>query len=129
MNREQLVSVLSAIAGLRIAILFGSMAAGRERADSDIDLAIAFDAPLSAGEKLALMDAVSIQIGRPVDVIDLRTVGEPLLGQILEKGVRLIVLDRPFLAELIKQHLYDSEDFLPYRRRILEQRRQAWIGR
>lgn len=128
MNREQLVSVLSAIAGLRIAILFGSMAAGRERADSDIDLAIAFDAPLSAGEKLALMDAVSIQIGRPVDVIDLHAVGEPLLGQILEKGVRLIVLDRPFLAELIKQHLYDSEDFLPYRRRILEQRRQAWIG-
>jgi len=128
MSREQLVSVLSAIAGLRIAILFGSMAAGRERADSDIDLAIAFDAPLSAGEKLALMDAVSIQIGRPVDVIDLRSVGEPLLGQILEKGVRLIVRDRPFLAELIKQHLYDSEDFLPYRRRILEQRRQAWIG-
>lgn len=129
MNREQLISVLSAITGLRIAILFGSAAAGREREDSDVDVAVAFDTPLSAGEKLALMDAISVEIGRPVDLIDLRSAGEPLLSQILEKGGRLIVRDRPLLAELIKRHLYDSEDFLPYRRRILEQRRQAWIGR
>jgi predicted nucleotidyltransferase len=128
MNREQLTSMLAAIPELRIVILFGSMAEGRERANSDIDLAVAADRPLSAQEKLSLMDTIGAQVGRPGDLIDLRTAGEPLLGKILEKGIQLVVRDRPHLAELIKRHLYDSEDFLPYRRRILEQRRQAWVG-
>ena len=86
------------------------------------------DALLTAETKMALIGALSQAIGRPVDLIDLRVAGEPLLGQILKHGVRLMGSDSDH-AELIKRHLFDEADFMPYRRRILAERRRAWIGK
>lgn len=114
---------------MRIAILFGSMAGGGVDSESDLDLAVAADRPLDSGTRMALIDALSPRIGRPVDLVDLRTAGEPLLGQILCKGKLLLVRDTSLLAELMKRHVFDSADFLPYRRRLLAERRQAWIGK
>lgn len=113
---------------IRLAILFGSLAAGTERADSDLDLAIAADTPLDGAAKYALITALAERIGRPVDLIDLRSVGEPLLGQILAHGIVIHGRDDPFYPELIKRHVFDQADFMPYRSRILRERRQAWIG-
>lgn len=129
MGHEQLTQILSADPTLRLAILFGSVASGEVRPDSDIDIAIAGDTPLTAQAKLALIETIAQHTGRPVDLVDLRTAGEPLLGQILRKGVRLVMRDSRLLAKLISHHLMETEDFLPYRRRILEKRRQAWIGK
>jgi hypothetical protein len=64
----------------------------------------------------------------PVDLIDLKRTGEPLLGQILKHGVRLMGSDTDYAA-LLTRHLFDAADFLPYRNRILAERRRAWIGR
>lgn len=128
MTREQIKALLEADPMLRIAILFGSLAAGNARPDSDLDIAVAADCRLNGTDKLRLIDKLSLLVGRPVDLVDLRTAGEPLLGQILQKGDRLFVRDQRLFAELIKRHLFDSADFLPYRRRILAERRQAWIG-
>ena len=80
--------------GMRLAILFGSLAAGRERADSDLDLAVDAGHRLTAGEKLALMNELSERTGRPVDLVDLHAVGEPLLGQILRHGKKCWVAGR-----------------------------------
>nr|MBP6583282.1 nucleotidyltransferase domain-containing protein [Chromatiaceae bacterium] len=66
-------------------------------------------------------------MGRPVDVVDLSTVGEPLLGQIMTGGRRLLGDDARYAA-LLSQHLFAQADFMPYRRRILQERRRAWIG-
>jgi len=128
MTREQIKALLEADPMLRIAILFGSLAAGNARPASDLDSAVAADCRLNSADKLRLIDKLSLLVGRPVDLVDLRTAGEPLLGQILQKGDRLFVRDQRLFAELIKRHLFDSADFLPYRRRILAERRQAWIG-
>ena len=38
---------------------------------------------------MTLIGDLAEALGRPVDLIDLRSVGEPLLGQILAHGVRL----------------------------------------
>lgn len=65
--------------------------------------------------------------GRPVDLVDLRVVGEPLLDQILGHGLRLLGDDEA-LARLLSRHWLEEADFMPYRRRILAQRRQAWTG-
>lgn len=113
--------------GIRLAILFGSLAQGRATPESDLDLAVLMEAPLSAETKMALIDDLSQAVGRPVDLIDLRTTGESVLGQVLKHGVRLLGSDSDY-AELIKRHLFDEADFMPYRRRILTERRQAWIG-
>lgn len=120
-------SVLERDPRVRLAMLFGSLAAGRTRPDSDVDIAIMADRPLSAELKAEWIGALAAATGRPVDLIDLRTAGEPLLGQVL-KGRRLVG-DAALHGEWIARHLVEQADFLPYRRRILMERRRAWIGR
>ncbi len=112
---------------IEMAILFGSMATGQVKYDSDVDLAVAAGHPLDLEEKMVLMEELAEITGRPVDLIDLKTVGEPLLGQILTRGKRLLGSDESY-AELIMRHLVEEADFMPYYRRILAERRQAWIG-
>lgn len=113
---------------IRLAILFGSMATGEGNYESDVDLAIDAGQPLEANVKISLMAEIADSTGRPVDLIDLRTIGEPLLGQILKHGKRLKGQDGIY-AELIKRHLFDEADFMPYYRGILRERRNAWIGK
>ena len=121
------MEVLRRHGDLRLVILFGSLASQRATPGSDLDLAVLMQAPLSADDKMALIAELAQAVGRPVDLIDLDATGEPLLGQILKHGVRLHGSDRDH-GELIKRHLFEVADFLPYRRRILTERRRAWIG-
>jgi predicted nucleotidyltransferase len=123
-----LKSTLRDHGGVRLAILFGSRTTGAARADSDVDVAAQMAAPLSAEERIALIEALAAATGLPVDLVDLKQVGEPLLGQILKNGIRLIGSDADYAA-LLTRHLFDAADFLPYRNRILAERRRAWIGR
>ena len=62
-----ILGALNTQPGIRLAILFGSLAAGRERADSDLDLAVDAGHRLTAGEKLVLMNKLAERTGRPVD--------------------------------------------------------------
>ena len=123
-----ILAALDTQRGIRLAILFGSLAAGRERTDSDLDLAVDAGHRLTAGEKLTLMNKLAERTGRPVDLVDLYVVGEPLLGQILRHGKRLLGGGTCY-ADLIRRHLFDQADYLPYRSRILAERRRAWIGK
>ncbi|MHB0986830.1 MAG: type VII toxin-antitoxin system MntA family adenylyltransferase antitoxin [Sulfuricella sp.] len=113
---------------IRQAILFGSLATGQGRYDSDVDLAIDAGQPLEIQAKMTLMAELAECTGRPVDLIDLQTIGEPLLGQILKHGKRILGEDGLY-AELIKRHVFDEADFMPYYRRILRERRSAWIAK
>lgn len=76
---------------------------------------------------LTLTQALAEQTGRPVDLVDLATVTEPLLGQVVQHGRRLLGSDTQF-AQLISRHLIEQADFMPYRNRVLAERRMAWIG-
>lgn len=113
---------------IRLAILFGSLAASRGREDSDLDVAVDVGRCLTSDEKLALTTELAERTGRPVDLVDLYTVGEPFLGQILRHGKRLMGTGTCY-AGLLRRHLFDQADFLPYRSRILAERRRAWIGK
>lgn len=125
---HRLRQILSEHGGVRLAILFGSRATGCATPRSDLDLAVQMSAPLTAEEKIALIERIAEATGMPVDLIDLKRVGVPLLGQILKHGVRLMGSDTDYAA-LLSRHLFDAADFLPYRNRILAERRRAWIGR
>jgi predicted nucleotidyltransferase len=127
-DKQAVRDVLSSQSQIRQAILFGSAAAGRQHRDSDLDLAVSAERPLLAAEKTALISALAAAVGRPVDLVDLQTAGEPLLGQILRHGKRLLGSDSDYAA-LIRRHVFDQADFSPYRNRILAERRRAWIGR
>lgn len=125
---KQLQEVLTRFPELVLALLFGSVASGRQRADSDLDIAVAAKQALTANEKMAIIAALAQQTGRPVDLIDLKVVTEPLLGQILRHGRRLLGSDGEY-GQLISRHLFEQADFMPYRNRVLSERRAAWIGK
>ncbi len=124
---DQIRSVLNRHPGIHQAVLFGSVAEGRARPDSDLDLAVSAEGPLEAAEKQQLIAELAETVGRPIDLIDLATAGEPLLGQVLAHGKRVIGDDEAY-ANLLLRHLYAEADFVPYRDRILRERRGKWIG-
>jgi predicted nucleotidyltransferase len=122
-----LKSILEQEQNVTLAILFGSMATGNYNINSDIDLAVKKVESLSTNDKIHLIEKITQATGRAVDLIDLSTVGEPLLGQILKQGKRLIGSNKDY-ANLALQHIYAQADFVPYIERTLKERRQKWIN-
>ena len=122
---SRLAALLSQYPQIKLTILFGSLAAGNARPDSDIDLGILAQTPLSADFKLQLIQTLGAEFGRPVDIVDLYHVPEPITGQVF-KGVRLIGDDTTY-ANLLTRHLLNVADFLPLHQRILTERRIQWI--
>ncbi|SDU82593.1 type VII toxin-antitoxin system MntA family adenylyltransferase antitoxin [Pseudomonas sihuiensis] len=127
MSIEALAAVLKRHPDIHLAYVFGSLATGSAGPDSDVDVAILASSPLDVEYRIHLIEEIAVATGRPVDLIDLATVGEPLLGQILRHGIRLIG-DAARHAELTTRHMFNNEDFMPYVRRMLAERRRAWIG-
>jgi predicted nucleotidyltransferase len=122
---KQLARFLSRYAELKLAILFGSQAMGTASGDSDIDLALLSNAPISSIKKLQLVEQIGAKFGRPVDIVDLFFAAEPVLGQVF-KGKRLLGDDVTY-ARLLTKHLINTADFVPLQKRILTERRNAWI--
>ncbi|NOS81905.1 MAG: nucleotidyltransferase domain-containing protein [Nitrospira sp.] len=126
--QDAIGQVLARHSSIVIAILFGSLAAGHSRNDSDLDLAVASTISLSPEIRVQLIEELAMAFGRPVDLIDLAQAHGPLLQQIVTKGRLLICTDRTRYADLLLQVVYEEADMMPYYRRILAERRQAWIG-
>lgn len=106
--------------------VFGSLATGRQTANSDVDVAVKGLRPLEAETKTAIIEALAAITGRPVDLVDLSLAGEPIRGEILRHGKRLKG-DATQHAEQTLRHIYDNEDFVPIVRRMLAERRKQWI--
>jgi predicted nucleotidyltransferase len=124
---DALRDVLARFPALLLSIVFGSVARGQQHFASDLDIAVAAKQALSAEQKMDIIAALAAETGRPIDLIDLATAPEPLLGQIVQHGRRLLGSDRVY-GQLISRHLFEQADFMPYRNRILAERRAAWIG-
>jgi predicted nucleotidyltransferase len=112
---------------ISLAVLFGSAVLGRQQPQSDLDIAVAAKRPLTANEKIAIIGALAERTGRPIDLVDLNGVAEPLLGQVVRHGRRILGSDTLY-GELISRHIFEQADFMPYRARLLAERRLAWIG-
>ncbi len=125
-RNKQLALFLSQYPEIKLAILFGSLASGNAHLNSDIDLALLADAPLTVDFKLQLIEAIGVEFGRPVDIVDLYHAAEPILGQVF-KGIRLCG-DNTTYAKLLTKHLLNTADFLPLHQRILTERRNRWIN-
>ena len=122
---ERLRELLVRQEDIKLSIVFGSVAGGRQNPESDLDVAVLADGPLTTERRHALIQSLAQVSRRPVDLIDLFTVGEPLLGRILQQGQRLTGTSSSWAA-MVTRHLFDAADFLPYRHRMLKERREAW---
>jgi len=70
-------------AGAVYATVFGSVARGEARADSDIDVAVSFGKPMSPDLRMAIIGIVASVSGRSVDLIDLEVAGGLILARAL----------------------------------------------
>ena len=125
--QSQLREILSKHPHIHQALVFGSVATGLARYESDLDIAVEAESALSADQKMQLIESLAAATGRTIDLIDLKTVGEALLGRILRHGHRILGSNTDYAA-LVRRHLFEAADFLPYAERILKARRQAWTA-
>jgi predicted nucleotidyltransferase len=128
--REDLDDIVECLRGhehVEAAWLFGSLAQGCERPGSDLDVAVLGERPLSATDKKQLIERLARVSGRPVDLIDLQATRGPIVGRVLQDEALLFCDDTVLYAELIKRWWFDQADWLPYRRRILKDRRERWM--
>ena len=66
---------------------------GHATYSSDLDIAILCDHTMSSDLKSTLISILARATGRPVDLVDLTRAGEPLLGEILKNGTRILSRD------------------------------------
>jgi predicted nucleotidyltransferase len=103
----QLADRLQALGG-RYATVFGSVGAGRARADSDIDIGVSFGKPMSSRQREAAIAAVAEVSGRSVDLIDLESASGLILSRAL--GGREILCDAPGTRQRMIARLLRTED-------------------
>ena len=132
MSIEPIYSSLKKILGQEslvcLGILFGSIVENKQRFESDVDLAVAGERPLTNGEIKNLVEKLSVQLNRPIDLIDLHNTNGTLLHQVLTRGKLIYCDNRTLYAELIKKMLFNQADMMPYHDRILKERRERWIS-
>lgn len=124
---EPVAEVLRDESDLVLAYAFGSVAKGKASSASDLDVGVLATAPLSGAEQRRLIGRLAQATGRPIDLVDLREAGMPLLQVILTTGRELFCRDDRVKAALLTWMLGQVEDFLPLRRRVLRERRELWI--
>ena len=112
---------------IELAFVFGSFAAGRQTATSDIDVAVAAREPIDSERRLALNDAIAGAAGRPVDLVDLHRAGPLVLTQAVTRGKRIVKRDSSVLARLLVKMWYLNADLMPLVRRIQDTRRKRFL--
>lgn len=83
---QEMVDFLEATVHPDAVYLFGSGAQGRLRSDSDLDVALLLETPLTPAEKVALSERLVDICHRPVDLIELGVASTVMQAQVVGKG-------------------------------------------
>ena len=95
-------------AGAVYATVFGSIARGTARPESDIDVAVSFGKPMSSDLALALTGLVAEVAGRAVDLVDLEKAEGTILAQAL--GGTEVLCDSVATRQRMAARLHRAED-------------------
>jgi predicted nucleotidyltransferase len=109
---------------LKIALLYGSFGTERQNRKSDIDIAVAANAPLSDHERIQIIDKIESLTGRNVDLIDLLTVSGTVFKEALLNARFLFNLDTDLLARIHSRMLAEEADFQVTRGRLAAEARK-----
>lgn len=109
---HQLREVLSIYPQIRLAVLYGSLARGQQRRDSDVDLGVALD-----DEDRWLLGEIEVAIGRrlqrDVDLVDLRRAPPLLRFEISRDGVLLLEREPDTWTSFKARAMVDWWDWAP----------------
>lgn len=126
---QQIVNWLKNAEEIELAILFGSYAKGTENSQSDVDLGIRLVSceAMSAKEKMNYFFDLEKLLKTNVDLIDLKTVGQPLLSEIIKHG-KLLKGNKTQYAELAIKNINTTQDFMPAIDSMMATRRMRWLN-
>jgi len=113
---------------IKLAIIYGSAAAGKMRPDSDVDVAVLCENALDTDERLSLIEKLSAVCRREVDLVDLAGLDGEILRQILCKGRILVKKDASAYYRLAQRMIYNEADFMPLVRRAQKERIRRFIN-
>lgn len=116
------------------ALIFGSYASGKQRPDSDLDLAVCYRNPPEGLDVLYAVNDLSNAIGKEVDLVVLNRASAFLRHQVMKTGVRIFIRDdiafRDFRDKAIRDYMeykyisgmdrYDDKRLIERKRRRLE---------
>ncbi len=105
--QDRLASRLRA-AGAAYATLFGSLARGEARPDSDVDVAVSFGKPMGSELRRAVTGIIAEAAARSVDLVDLESAGGLILARAL--GGREILCDSIATRQRMIGRVQRSED-------------------
>jgi predicted nucleotidyltransferase len=126
-TEQRIIQALQPFEGVRLIVVFGSVASGQQRPGSDLDVGVLSVQPLSSDQKMAMNNALALAFNRPIDLVDLRNAGQPLLSEIIAGGRPLHDVEDEW-GNLIYRNIMENEDFVPLQQRILREKRQAWLN-
>lgn len=122
-------SIFESDTAVRLAILFGSFAAGRANVTSDIDIAVACGDRMMLDERVRKAQELSVVVNREVDLIDLREAHGVLLQQILAHRVTLVNRDSELYGNIIAKKLNEESDLMPLYEMVKKAQRERFVNR
>lgn len=109
-------------------IVYGSVVTDSFSHQSDIDIAVLFDEPLTPDQKMTLLGELAVALRREIDLVDLYKLHGTLLQQILTKGVIVYQQSDLVLYKLLKRMIYNQSDFMPLYRREMKKRVEQFVN-
>ncbi|MCM2321856.1 MAG: nucleotidyltransferase domain-containing protein [Oligoflexia bacterium] len=131
MDRTQVLNQVSSFFAkhdeIKVVAVYGSWTAGKPTPQSDVDVAIAGDRPLSTDEKLALAGDLSLHLKKEVDLVDLRILHGVILKEIIRDAAWVKKGDLELLVSILKRQLFEEADFRPLHDYVLEKKRERFL--
>ena len=128
MQSEQLVQKISKLLSLQtdleLAWIYGSYASGRQTDQSDIDIAVAGNTPLTTERRLELSEQLTQVTHKEIDLVDLQAAHGIIFSQVLTLGKLVVNKNSPLYAQLIKRMWFDRADFWPQRSQLFSNLRK-----
>lgn len=113
-----------AIPGLLAVYVYGSVARDEAHDGSDVDIAILAEHPVDAVERFDLAGKLASQLGRDVDLLDLKQASTVMRAQVMESAHRLWVRDDAPVDEFEAHVLSDFARLNEERAAILNEIRE-----
>ncbi|RKX46639.1 MAG: hypothetical protein DRP64_02935 [Verrucomicrobia bacterium] len=124
---ERITKELCADAGLEVVIVHGSQVSGKARADSDVDIAVLYDTPISLEQRFSLLTRLENVLGKPVDLVDLFSLHGTILKKVLTTGKVLLGRGSVKYVQLLRRMVFNQEDMMPYYNRAIAERLKGFV--
>lgn len=105
---------------------FGSYAKNSAKPQSDVDICIAEERPLSSEVKIAYANELTLLLNKEVDLLDLKASTGTILKEALVHG-KWIAKETTTYGQILSKMLFDQADFQPYYQRMLKAKRERFL--